>query len=99
MWYCLILLFSCSMDRSHLPWGSQKIYIFQNFQKLTKLWSVKLSLGWELEKWCIIFRNNKPLSPFVAHFSLLRHAMHVTPTQKVRHFAPLDVLFPTVCHT
>ena len=45
MWYCLILLFSGSMDRSHLG-DHQKIYIFQNFQKLTKLWSVKLSLGW-----------------------------------------------------
>jgi hypothetical protein len=34
------LLFSGSMDRSHLG-DHQKIYIFQNFQKLTKLWSVK----------------------------------------------------------
>ena len=25
-----------------------------------------------LEKWCIIFRNNKPLSPFMAHFTMLR---------------------------
>jgi hypothetical protein len=40
MWYCLILLFSGSMDSSHLG-DHQKIYIFQNFQKLTKLWSVK----------------------------------------------------------
>jgi hypothetical protein len=34
MWYCLILLFSGSMDRSHLG-DHQKIYIYQNFQKLT----------------------------------------------------------------
>jgi len=32
--------FSGSLDRSHLG-DHQKIYIFQNFQKLTKLWSVK----------------------------------------------------------
>ncbi len=43
--------------------------------------------------------RSKAFSPSVAHFAMLRHAMHVTPTQKVRHFAPLDVLFPTVCHT
>ena len=29
-------------------------------------------LAGELKKWCIIFRNNKPLSPFMAHFTMLR---------------------------
>ncbi len=40
MWYCPIVLFSGSMDRSYLG-DHQKIQLFQNFQKLPKLWSVK----------------------------------------------------------
>ncbi len=45
----------------------RKFYLF----KIPKNWpsygQSSLSLGWELQKWCTIFRNNHPFSPFVAH--------------------------------
>ena len=55
-----------------------------------------LVMGRELQKWCIIFRNNNPFAPSWPLVTILCHVTHVRATPQKCHFAPLDLPFPTV---
>ncbi len=98
------------MDRSHLEdYGKinpffmipdyGKINPFSRFQKLTKLWAVKFESWTGSSRSGGSFLEITTLLPLPGpFFVLLHHVRHVRPTQKVSRFAPLDLLFPTVCH-